>query len=274
MHKIKDINLSSYLNTLAIKAVDDMNNDGKDDLIVANNQEDKLYIYDDIYNTLEKRLIGDNECMKILSIEDINDDGLKDIICTPEDKLNYLYTNNSEDYFSSELIIKFYLQNSDNSFTINSRQYILIDDATFQEVSGIRVSGATILDHSKIAVSLNEKDGNMLYVCDINNNSLEPLSKTQINTYGVDAFFTPKDINNDGFNDLISFASYGSGVLNIFNQKQNFEFSSDYSEAINSHYQLTDRFLKNAFLDDIDNDGSLEIVTVNGENKFSYINLK
>ena len=274
IHITKDINLSSYLNILAIKAVDDMNNDGKDDLIVANNKEKKLYIYDDIYNTLEKRLIGDNKCVKILSIEDINDDGLKDIICTPEDKVNYLYTNNSEDYFSSELIIKFYLQNSDNSFTINSRQYILIDDATFHEVSGIRVSGATILNDSTIAVSLNDKDGNMLYVCELNNYSLEPLSKTQTNTYDITTFFTPKDINHDGLSDLISFDRYGGGVLNIFNQKQNFEFESDYSESINSYYQLTDRSLRNAFLDDIDNDGSLEIVTVNGENKFSYINLK
>jgi len=274
IHKIKDINLSSTMNILDIKAVADMNNDGRDDLIIANNQEKKLYIYDDINNTLDKRLIGSNECIKILSIVDVNNDGLKDIICAPSDSLKYLYSENGEDYFSSNLIIKAYLQDIDNSFTLVTRKYALINNASYHEVNGMSVYSGVMLNNSMMAISLKDKDGDILYTCDLNNDSNKPQSKTLTNAYQIAAFFTPIDIDHDGLSDLISFNSYGSGKLNIFNQKQNFEFESDYSVNIDSYYQLTDSLLRNAFLYDIDNDGSSEIVTVNGENKFSYINFK
>jgi len=81
------------------------------------------------------------------------------------------------------------------------------------------------------------------------------------------------DVNHDAEKDLVNFCS-GGNTLSIFLQEDNYTFDANYLLAISTSNQLTDRFIENALLTDIDDDGSLEILTVNGINKFSYINFK
>jgi len=266
---VKNIDISNHHNILDLQATSDMNNDGKDDLIIRNNQEDKLYIYENIDDLGQKRLVGASECRSIQAVRDINKDGLNDIICTPQENSGY-DTNIGE--FTSELTINYFIQNDDETFELKMIDYDLGNNA------GINVFGSVMLDESHIAVSVRDTNGYALFTYDlnsINSNNSEPKSKTGTNTYSIDAFFQPTDISNDGMVDIISYQSYGQGRLNIFYQKEDLAFDSDYNVDLNSSYRLIEsRFLRNAFLDDIDNDGSLEIVTVNGENNFSYINLK
>jgi len=272
MHIIKDINLSTYQNRLNLQAVSDMNNDGKDDLIVANNQEDKLYIYENIDDLAQKRLVGVSVCKGVQAIKDINNDGLKDIICKPDIAKDF---NTATELGTYSLLMNYFLQKSDNTFELKSRKYELIKDVSFTLAENTRVySGAVMLDEKNIVVSVSDKLGYALYVCDLESTSQDPISKTPTNGQQIYSFFKPTDINHDGKVDLLSFRDYGSGELNIFYQQDTLAFDADYRVKMNTFNQLTDQSLRNAFLADIDNDGSLEIVTVNGENIFSFINLK
>ena len=271
LHVVKDVNLTNTMNILNVHAVADMNNNEKDDLIIANNQENKLYIYENLDDLTQKRLVGSLVCRGIKSIKDINSDGLKDVICKPTKK--EIHDSNTG-LFSSKLEINYFSQESNGTFSLNTREYTLIKDVSFSKVSQTRVYGATMLDETNIVVSASDVAGYTLYTCDLASESTEPKSKTATNSHYIDAFLKPTDLNNDGKNDLLSYRDYGKGELNVFYQIDNFSFDADYKVEMNTYNQLTDRFFRNAFLDDIDNDGSLEIVTVNGENKFSYINLK
>jgi len=271
LHVIKDINLANTLNILNVYTVADMNNDGKDDLVITNNQEDKLYIYENLDDLTQKRLIGASVCRGIQAIKDINSDGLNDIICKPRRKETH---DASTDLFSSELFIDYFLQELNGTFILNTKEYTLLKDVSFNKATQTRVYGASMLDESNIAVSIKGGVNDTLYTCDLMNADAEPSSKTDTNSYYIDAFLAPTDVNHDGKVDLLYFRDYGQGELGIFYQLDNFSFDADYRVEMNTYNKLTNRFLTNAFLDDIDNDGSLEIVTINGENQFSYINLK
>ena len=275
LHTTKNINISNYMNILNIEKIADINNDGKDDLVISNNQDNKLYIYTNIDNLNEKYVLGTNKCKgPLLSVTDVNSDGLKDIVCSPKNRFKYLYTKNYDDYVSSYLDITYYLQKTLNSFKMKTNVYTLETNVKYQTVSSNIAYGAQILDNTKIVVSLQDKKEYMLYIYDLSSDSNKSISKVKTNMGIVYNFFNPKDINNDGLNDLLAYENYGSGRMNIFNQKKDFIFDSDYNLDLTSYNSLMDESLENAFLDDIDNDGSLEIVTVNGENKFSYINFK
>jgi hypothetical protein len=271
LHVVKEINLTNDMNILNLQSTADMNNDEKDDLIVANNEEKKLYIYENIDDLTQKRLVGASVCRGIQAIKDINNDGLKDIICKPIKKEIY---DDSTDLYSSLLVINYFTQESDATFSLKTRKYSLTKDDSFSNVARTRVYGAIMLDDTNMVISTADKAGYTLYICDLSSNSLKPKSKTATNSEGISAFLVPKDINHDGKIDLLSYRNYGQGELNVFYQVDNFSFDADYRVEMNTYNQLTDRFFSNAFLDDIDKDGTLEILTVNGENKFSYINLK
>ena len=266
LHVIKDINITNTLNIVA-----DMNNDGKDDLIISNSQENKLYIYENLNDLTQKRLVGASVCQGVQAIKDINSDGLNDIICKPRRKETHVV---GTDLFSSELFIDYFLQEGNGTYILKKKEYILLKDVTFSKASQTRVSAATMLDDSKMVVSLYDGENDTLYTCDLMHSDVVPSSKTDTNSYNIDAFLQPTDVNHDGKVDLLYYREYGNGELGVFYQLNNFAFDADYKVKMNASQQLTDRFFRNAFLDDIDNDGSLEIVTVNGENQFSYINLK
>jgi len=271
LHVVKDINLTNTQNILNVTSVADMNNDGKDDLIIANNQEKKLYIYENLDDLTQKRLVGASVCQGVQAIKDINSDGINDIICKPRRRETHDATTG---LFSSELFIDYFLQESNGTYTLKTKKHTLIKDVTFNKASRTRVYGSTMLDDSKIVVSVNDGLNCTLCTYDLMNMVIVPLDKIDTNSDHISAFLTPTDVNYDGKVDLLYYRDYAHGELGIFYQLDDFSFDADYRIEMNTYNKLTNRFFNNAFLDDIDNNGSLEIVTVNGENLFSYINLK
>ena len=271
LNVVKDINLTNIQNILNVTSVADMNNDGKDDLIIANNQEKKLYIYENLDDLTQKRLVGALICQGVQAIKDINSDGLNDIICKPRRRETHDATTG---LFSSELFIDYFLQESNGTYTLKTKEHTLIKDVTFNKASRTRVYGSTMLDNSKMVVSVNDGLKYTLCTYDLMNMVTVPLDKIDTNSDHISAFLTPTDVNYDWKVDLLYYRDYAHGGLGIFYQLDDFSFDADYKVKMTTYNHLTDRFFRNAFLDDIDNDGSLEIITVNGENLFSYINLK
>ena len=268
---MQDINISSYYNLINIAAVSDINNDRKDDIIVRDNNIDQYMIYTDVGNLNEKIVVGNSaNCQGIKSAEDINGDGLKDIICTPF-KVRECSTDDSE--CSAYIGMTYFMQKSSNNFVKKEHKYTLLNNGTPSSVFSTRLYGSVMLDSTHMAISA--YDGNMtnLYTFALEEDKLNFLSKIKVNRERIDGFMRPVDLNKDGRKDLVSFSD-GGNVLSVFIQKENYDFYTNALFKIDTYSQLTDRIASNAIIDDIDNDGTMEIITINGVSKFSYINFK
>lgn len=269
VHRVKELSLSDDMN---IKAVADVNGDGKDDLIVSDLEEDKLYLYENIDDLNQTVLIGSPVCRKVLKVTDLDGDGLQDIVCSPS------YRDEQEErdettYFSVTLLMRYFMQNEDKTFTSHTQEYVLLKDGTLEEQVWMRGHAAVWVGEGVFSVEIGDESGENLYTFELTEDTMTLIGKTMLNGNYINNFFPPTDINGDGKKDLLNINS-GPQDLSVMLQKEDGSFDSNYLFPLDAYNGLASPWLNNACLRDIDHDGSPEIVVVSKENAFSYINLK
>ena len=243
-------------------AIADLNKDGKDDIIKYTDGNKTLTIYTDIRD-LNKTITlkDDNVSLSNIKVVDINGDGLKDIISMPV--LHMYFVNNKAKFNYSMLI---FTQQNNFTFKKTVIKYDL-PDATIDNMKKYIVNTTKMLDSSHIALLAN----NGLTIFKLDNNQLTKVFKNSFRGTLINAKFYFKDINNDGKKDIIYFDDYIANVkFGVIFQKDNFSFNNN----ILFTTDLTIHRSKSYLVDDIDDDGKIDIIRVDGENKFSYIYLK
>ncbi len=262
----------------------DVDQDGFVDLIVTNDFKDTTSWYKNLgdFNFSNEIIINDslNKPTSIIA-EDIDKDGDIDIIVGSDDSVN-LFRNDGTNTFSSKTILftsnrginKLLLKDlnndgyldvisGDESGTINwvkniegntfsDRLYLAYSSGDGFEFDFLDINNDSFLD----IFIISNYDDNVSYRLNESGNSFSSNNITVGNK--VDDLYNLKilDFDKDGKNDIIATTKY-SGKIGWFKQN-NLRGFSDFKEISNNV-----SFVKDFLVEDLTNDGHLEIITAN-----------
>lgn len=271
----RDDNITSVdlnMTTLLILKLVDIDNDGKDDILSYDENSTRYIIYFDENNMTNRiELSIHDECdYGILDVIDIDNDGLKDIVCNPKIIKKSLddYTLYSDIYIE----ISYWIQKENNIFIFSSNEVSVLGSVPSYDAPYLHKS--IMLDDNHIIIQSNVGyRKQFIFSLKLETDKITHLDTIRMNTKrDFETLFTPSDINHDGKKDIIGY-TYDGNLVVLF-QKDNYLFKEDYIYKLPDEMKLINSNARNAILCDIDKDGYLEIVTVNDENKFGYINFK
>lgn len=244
-------------------AVLDVNADGLMDIYFAGNQvSDRLYLnkgnfqFEDI--TEKSGFSKDKNWSTGISIVDINGDGYDDIyVC------KFFYDDRSR------LKNRFYINNGDLSFTNRAEEYGLADDghsimANFLDydhdgdldVYVCNQPPSTLLSKKKLKGLADFSYTDRLYKNE-NGRFTDVTQAAGVTNYTYSLSATAADINNDGLTDLYVAADYDEPDLYYINNGD-----GTFKNAIHESMKHIGTFSMGADIADINNDGHLDIYTV------------
>jgi len=223
----------------------DYNNDGNQDLFVANNGDNFLYMYDGIgsdpFTEIKSGDIVKNSGDSYAGTwGDYNNDGYLDIFVS-NNGVNFLYTNNGDSTFTR----------------VNNSNDPIVSDDTFSK-------GASWCDFDNDGwldlFVANKDESNLLYHNNKDGTFTRITSGEIVNESGISHSGVWGDYNNDGYQDLY--------VLNAGN---NFLYRNNGDKTFTKI--LTGAIVNDAYIShsgcwgDYDNDGDLDMYVANSENQ-------
>lgn len=226
-------------------AINDLDNDGKPDLIVTNSGDQFLYVYRNIstpgtisFETtpIELEVISNNTGLVGLDVADLNGDGLPEIVVTQFQSSNFFYFQNN----SIPGTIGF---GSSNTVQVNgSFLNLKVGDLNNDNKNDVVLTNPS---QNRVTVILNEGEGrNIAFGSGLN-------FETNTAPWGLDL----GDLNGDGLLDIAtsSLSTANLAITTLINTTNNGVIGFDrVDKAVNSN-------TRNIKITDLDNDGRVDL---------------
>lgn len=272
LHYTPALNIIEYLyyNNGGGVAVGDIDNDGLEDLYFTSNQGvDKLYKnlgdlkFKDI--TQDAGLLMDSTWSSGVAIDDVNNDGYKDIyVCKvshngTEAIHNLLYINQGDGTFTEESV-KYGLDFSGYSTQISFTDIDLDGDVDAYLLNH-SVHSTNSYGSTKKRTEFDERSGDRIYENKISEGEAKYVDITgssgiYSSALGYGLGMVATDVNSDGYPDLYIGNDFHENDYLYINQK-----NKTFKESIASYAGHTSQFTMGVDAADVNNDGTLDLFT-------------